>query len=230
MPFYVVLSGHKPGIYHTWEDCRDQILAYPNPIFKQLPSLKEVHKYLQHWKPIIHPVQFERNVEGRITIFTDGLCFRNGTSEPATGLGIYFGPNHPQNLSLPCFDRNTNNGAELEAILQALKIIRKFDLTKIDLFTDSEYLCNGLTIWYENWEKRDWTTSTGKPVSYKEELEYVKAQMKARDIKIHHVPGHEGIYGNEQADQLAKSGARLFEQSKSREGFNIPLSTASSKR
>ncbi|XP_057336461.1 ribonuclease H1-like [Microplitis mediator] len=153
-------------------------------------------------------------------------------SEPATGLGIYFGPNHPQNLSLPCFERNTNNGAELEAILQALKIIRNFNLTKIDIFTDSEYLCNSLTIWYENWKKRDWVTSTGKPVSYKRELNYIKSQMETRDIKIHHVPGHNGIHGNEQADQLARNGAKLFElsKSKSKTEFNIHSSTASSKK
>ncbi|XP_053597511.1 ribonuclease H1-like [Microplitis demolitor] len=234
MPLYLVLSGHKPGIYSSWEDCRKQFISYPNPVFKQISSIKESHKYLRYWQTILYPLNhhFGRNAKGRIIIFTDGSCFRNGSTESATGLGIYFGPNHPQNLSLPCFNRKTNNGAELEAILQALKIIRKFDLTKIDLFTDSEYLCNGLNIWYDNWKERDWITSTGKPVSYKEELKYIKTQMKARDIKIYHVPGHEGIYGNEQADQLAKDGAKLYElfRTESKAEFNINQPDTSSEK
>ncbi|XP_008557501.2 ribonuclease H-like [Microplitis demolitor] len=234
MPFYLVLSGHKPGIYNSWADCREQIISDPYPVFKQISFIKESHKYLQYWQLILHPLNhlFERNAEGRITIFTDGSCFRNGSTESATGLGIYLRPNHPQNLSHPCSNRKTNNGTELEAILQALKILRKFDLTKKDFFTDSEYLCNGLNPWYENWKERDWITSTGKPVSYKEELEYIKTQMEARDIKIYHVSGHEGIYGNEQADQLAKDGAKLYElfKTKAKAEFNISRTDTSSKK
>ncbi|XP_057335458.1 ribonuclease H1-like [Microplitis mediator] len=161
MSLYLVINGHKPSLYQTWKECYEQIAAYPNPIFRDAD------------------VTFERNSDGRIQIYTDGSCFGNGTTEPAAGLGVYFGPNHPKNLSLPCVNKNTNNGAELEAILQ-----------------------------YDDWEGRNWLTSTGKPVTYKNGMIHIKQLMKTRDIRILHVQSHQGVFGNEQADQLARDGAR----------------------
>ncbi|XP_057324242.1 ribonuclease H1-like [Microplitis mediator] len=214
MNLYLVINGHKPGLYQTWKECHEQIAAYPNPIFRLVHSQEEMDQCLQSWHDIVSSskrdadVIFERNGDGRIQIYTDGSCFGNGTTKPAAGLGVYFGPNHPKNLSLPCVNRNTNNGAELEAILQAIEIIIELNLIKIDIHTDSEFLCNSLNLWYDDWEGRNWLTSTGKPVTYKNEMIHIKQLMKTRDIRILHVPSHQGVFGNEQADQLAREGAR----------------------
>lgn len=120
-------------------------------------------QYLRIWHGIVgnSDLAFERNSKERIQIYTDGSCFANTATESATGLGVYFGPNHPLHLSVPCTNRNAYSGAELEAILQAIQIIKQLNLINIDIHTDSEFLCNSLNLWYEHWRGRNWLASTG---------------------------------------------------------------------
>jgi ribonuclease HI len=42
--YYVVWSGHQPGIYDSWEDCQLQIKNYPNAKYKGFPSRVEAEK------------------------------------------------------------------------------------------------------------------------------------------------------------------------------------------
>ena len=39
--YYVVWKGKKPGIYSTWDQCKDQIDKYPNASYKSYKSKKE---------------------------------------------------------------------------------------------------------------------------------------------------------------------------------------------
>ncbi|KAF4556765.1 Caulimovirus viroplasmin-like protein [Elsinoe fawcettii] len=36
--FYAVHKGSKPGIYHTWAECRDQITGFKGAVFKSFPT------------------------------------------------------------------------------------------------------------------------------------------------------------------------------------------------
>jgi ribonuclease HI len=49
-----------------------------------------------------------------IIAYTDGACSRNGQKGSAAGIGVYFGPNDPRNLSEPLTGtKQTNQRAEL---------------------------------------------------------------------------------------------------------------------
>lgn len=45
--FYVVWSGHMPGIYDSWEDCQKQTKNYPNAKFKGFPTRIAAEKALK---------------------------------------------------------------------------------------------------------------------------------------------------------------------------------------
>lgn len=42
--FYVVLKGHKPGIYESWPDAQAQTVKFSGPIFKSFESKLEAEK------------------------------------------------------------------------------------------------------------------------------------------------------------------------------------------
>lgn len=50
--YYSIIKGHTPGIYFTWDECREQLKNYTNPIFKKFTSKKDALKYLNEYQDI----------------------------------------------------------------------------------------------------------------------------------------------------------------------------------
>src|SRR5262245_25789882 len=44
--YYAVRCGHKPGIYRSWEECRQQVEGYSNAEYKRFTSPDEAKQYL----------------------------------------------------------------------------------------------------------------------------------------------------------------------------------------
>ena len=58
-----------------------------------------------------------------VNIYTDGACSNNGQRGAKAGLGVYFGENDPRNCSERIEGKQTNNTAELKAIIKAAEIL-----------------------------------------------------------------------------------------------------------
>ncbi|KUJ09187.1 ribonuclease H-like protein [Mollisia scopiformis] len=106
----------------------------------------------------------------------------------------------------------TNNRAELTGILRALEIAPKD--RDLEIITDSNYSINCVTVWYQNWMKRDWKTSTGKDVENQDLIKDIRTKIEERDDQdvvttFTWIKGHANDPGNEAADRLAVAGARL---------------------
>lgn len=43
--YYVVRRGYNPGIYRTWEECKNQVLGFPNNEYKGFSTLREAEEY-----------------------------------------------------------------------------------------------------------------------------------------------------------------------------------------
>jgi ribonuclease HI len=74
-------------------------------------------------------------------VYTDGACSNNGKKNAKAGIGIYFGHDDPRNVSQRIEGKQTNNTAELGAILHVYTILEKDILSgkKIGIVTDSIY-------------------------------------------------------------------------------------------
>jgi ribonuclease HI len=74
-------------------------------------------------------------------LYTDGACINNGKENAIAGFGIYFGENDIRNVSKRVQGKQSNNTAELTAIIETFPIIQPdIDLgKKIVIMSDSEY-------------------------------------------------------------------------------------------
>jgi hypothetical protein len=79
--------------------------------------------------------------------------------------------------------------------------------SKVELFTDSEYVRKGINEWIHNWKKRGWMTADKKPVKNSDLWRALDDATRRHRIKWRWVKGHDGDPGNERADALANLGA-----------------------
>tara|TARA_B100000676_G_C18041713_1_gene825334 strand:+ start:1586 stop:2020 length:435 start_codon:yes stop_codon:yes gene_type:complete len=136
----------------------------------------------------------------KVDIYTDGAC--SGNPGPG-GWGVLIEIDN-ENIKLSGGDRETtNNRMELMAAIKALEEIDKdYEIT---LYTDSNYVKDGITSWISNWKKNNWKTASKKDVKNKELWIRLDEAIKDKNISWVWVKGHAGNAGNEQADYLARS-------------------------
>lgn len=136
-----------------------------------------------------------------IEVFTDGAC--SGNPGPG-GWGVYIRDNG-QERELNGGDENTtNNRMELIAAIEGIKASASLDT--IVLYTDSQYVKNGITNWINGWKKNGWKTASRKPVKNQDLWIMLDETTEGRAIEWKWVKGHAGDPGNEKADELARAG------------------------
>jgi len=79
----------------------------------------------------------------------------------------------------------------------------------VDLYTDSQYVRQGITGWIHGWKKNGWRTSDKKPVKNVDLWQRLDAALKTHEVRWHWVKGHAGHDENERADQLAREGVAM---------------------
>ncbi|KAH7914514.1 ribonuclease H-like protein, partial [Hygrophoropsis aurantiaca] len=138
-----------------------------------------------------------------ITVYTDGSCIDNGTTNAKCGAGIWFGPNDPRNSAVRIPGENQSNQiGELVAIIIAIQKTDQY--TPLTIASDSRYAIDGLNLHLKNWEAKGWTEIANKP--YFQRAAYL-LRRRAAPTKFKWIKGHNGNEGNEEADKLANIGA-----------------------
>lgn len=102
----------------------------------------------------------------------------------------------------------TNNRMELMAAIMALEAITTPH--QVQLWTDSQYVRNGITSWITGWKRNGWKTAAKAPVKNADLWQRLDVAASRFDIDWRWVKGHAGHEGNELADQLATRGAIEF--------------------
>ena len=141
-----------------------------------------------------------------IIIFTDGAC--SGNPGPG-GWGVTLQRGKRSRELKGGEPETTNNRMELVAAIEALSALRKAPLP-VRLFTDSQYVKNGITIWLPTWKTNGWKTSNRKPVKNADLWLRLEELAKKHHVEWKWVEGHSGIEGNERADELARQGMKPF--------------------
>ena len=138
-----------------------------------------------------------------IKVYTDGAC--RGNPGPG-GWGVYIQSNDEEKDLYGGNPETTNNQMEMQAALEALKYLKDKNEV-IELYTDSNYLRQGITEWIHKWKLNNWRTAAKKPVANRDlwiEISELNEKMK---VEWNWVKGHAGDPGNERADLLANLGA-----------------------
>ncbi|KAL1459669.1 hypothetical protein WDU94_011626 [Cyamophila willieti] len=148
---------------------------------------------------------FTMDSDNHVVVYTDGACSRNGMHNAAAGFGVFFGDKNPLNLAGKVTGRVTNNHAEIQGAINAIRQAKKANIDKICIKTDSKFMISCITEWMPKWKHNGWKRADGKPVLNKEELMILNKEISNMEsVKWEYVPGHALVYGNEEADRMAK--------------------------
>ena len=133
-----------------------------------------------------------------VEIFTDGAC--KGNPGPG-GWGAILRSNGKERELSGGESPTTNNRMELMAAIEALNALKK--PCHVQLYTDSNYVRDGITRWIHGWRRNGWKTADKKPVKNAELWQALLDASAPHRIDWHWVKGHAGHPENERADALA---------------------------
>ncbi len=94
-----------------------------------------------------------------MVIYTDGAC--KGNPGPG-GWGALLEYDGQEREIFGGDSATTNNRMELTAVIRALESLRR--RCKVVIYTDSQYVKNGIQTWIHGWKKNGWKTADRKPV------------------------------------------------------------------
>ena len=167
-----------------------------------------------------------------INVFTDGACSNNGKHNAKAGLGVYFGKNDIRNTSKRIIGKQTNNTAELSAIIEVFSILKDEIKSgqKIMIYSDSKISIGWCTTTGRKYESMNWTKKNGIPnvelikIGYNLCKQYPNVSLKY--IKAHTGLSDDLSLGNEGADLLANKAIGLtscpYDNKKQKYYLNIP--------
>ena len=137
----------------------------------------------------------------KVDLYSDGAC--KGNPGPG-GWGVLLRHQGKERELSGGETLTTNNRMELTAVIQGLNALNK--PCEVTIFTDSQYVKNGIEQWISQWKARGWRTSAGKPVANQDLWVLLEESLHRHVVTWRWVKGHAGDYGNERADSLANSG------------------------
>lgn len=147
----------------------------------------------------------EAGASPRVRIYTDGAC--SGNPGPG-GWGALLLYGDRERAISGGEAHTTNNRMELRAAIEALEVLKR--PCRVDLFTDSQYLRQGVTAWIHGWKARGWLTADRKPVKNEDLWRRIDAARQRHAVVWHWVKGHASDPLNNRVDALAVAAMAPF--------------------
>jgi len=227
MPYYAVANGKNIGIFLNWNDCNNSVKGYKNALYKKFDTKEEADKFILTNEKNINDTN--KHNQNNITLFfdtiinkqpddvgefipeyyvyTDGACSNNGKYNALSGIGIFFGINDNRNVSKKIEGKQTNNTAELSAIIETYYIIENDIISgkKIAIVSDSEYSIKCVSSYGEKCYKKSWNVDIPNKELVKIAYEMYRGKSNIQFIHIKAHTNNTDIHslGNDNADKLA---------------------------
>ena len=164
------------------------------------------------------PVKENAKFVPEIYVYTDGACSNNGKPNAKAGLGVFFGEGDSRNLSKRVEGRQTNNVAELSAIIEVYRILEK-DIEagkNVLICSDSKIAIGWCRTTGRKYANKNWKRKKGKIPNVELIKEAYELFNKKSNIQFLKVAAHTGgldkhSMGNDGADKLANQAIGLTE-------------------
>lgn len=224
---YAVRKGRQTGLFTTWAECQKQVTGYAGARFKGFTNAEEAMRWLSGddtagshtaqpaGRRQIHAVKGHRLSPEQTTdtdqdyiIYTDGSCLKNPDGPGGWAMVARTTANGAVSEQSGGYPSTTNNRMELTAAIKALQWAPAG--SRVALYTDSQYLKNGITRWLAAWKRRGWKKADGTPVLNQQLWMDLDALYASHIVTFHWVKGHAGVDLNERCDQLAKKEAMKY--------------------
>lgn len=135
-----------------------------------------------------------------VLLFTDGAC--SGNPGPGGWAYILRHPASGKEVEGSGGEaETTNNRMELIAVIEGLRAVKR--PSRIDIYSDSQYVLKGLRDWLDQWIARGWRTAGKKPVKNQDLWEALDLLRSEHELDFHWIKGHDEHPENERCDAMA---------------------------
>ena len=141
-----------------------------------------------------------------VSLYTDGAC-KGNPGKGGWGVLMRYGSHEKELFGGEA--HTTNNRMELTAIIQGLAALKR--PCAVVIYTDSQYVKNGMEKWIHGWKKNGWKTASKQPVKNEDLWQPLDRLAAQHQIQWQWVRGHAGHTENERADALANQGVASVE-------------------
>ncbi len=211
MKFYAVRMGRKPGIYHTWDECKAQVIGFSGAEYKKFEDLSSAEAFMNsHSGEIVDfEISFNKSMpekekereewealpQGEAVAYVDGsfhlkdFCYSYGM--------VFLSNSGIEEFSKKFEDSELaemrNVAGEIAGSMAAVSLALERGMNKVTVFYD--YM--GI----EKWARGEWKTNKEGTRKYRE---FMRSHQNKIEISFSKVAAHTGVKYNERADELAK--------------------------
>ncbi len=187
MKYYAVKNGKVPGIYESWDECKEQVLGFENAIYKSFSSLEDAKNFINEVKEAVSS--------------NNPYAYIDGSYDPATG-NYSFGAVLVYNKEEISFNKkydadeyskHRNVAGEIKGAGFIIQYAINHNIKEIDIYYDYK----GIECWYTG----EWKAKEAISVVYQEFAKAAKDKIKVNFVKV---KSHTNLYYNEMVDKLAK--------------------------
>ena len=205
--YYAVKNGRNPGIYNSWNECKEQVNKFKNAVFKSFMSLEEAEEFM-------NKLNNDEKSKNSSYAYIDG-SFNEMTK--VYGYGGFIMHNEKKYIIKGSGNdkelaKMRNVAGEIIACQEAVKKAIELGIKNIDIFYDYSGI--------ERWATGEWER---KKKGIKEYYEYMQSIKSIIEVNFKKVEGHSGDSGNDEADKIAKEAAGIIDTDsyeKSEENIN----------
>lgn len=147
--------------------------------------------------------EFLRNLtpSTTFTIYCDGAC--SGNPGPGGWGGIILRLDEKLEFLVSGYEEaTTNNRMEMTAAIKSLSLLPKG--STIEVYSDSQYLRDGITSWMKKWKTNGWKNYKKEPVKNQDLWEELDELNTLHTVSWHWVKGHSTSILNNRVDMLAR--------------------------
>lgn len=226
--YYAVASGKIPGIYDTWDECKEQVYGYKGAKYKSFTSLDAAKNFLKinqgqtkeeiqsnadekpkrkikkntEEKSEIIPFDIISSLDSKSAIaYVDGSFDETSSLYSAGGVIITKSGTFDFAKAYPKDDytSHANVAGEIMAVKIALDYCIKLGIENLKIFHDYSGL--------EHWATGEWKANNSLTQMYKEFTFNAREKINFTFSKI---KSHSGDALNDRADELAKAAIKNY--------------------